>query len=447
MGSLAVFEACATDTGEVAGYGTTASPDSISWADDPSRLIAGVSTLLIDNITPADVGKTFGVDAAHMPYPDTYWPFSSDGIDATWSVGPSPLEKYMAMADPLRADGAAYWERTRHGRDVPNLLAWWGHCPGWTGAAISNGPIVRPVFAKLAGSAGVVACAPSDPDCTKFEIGDINALMAEIYVDAQSSLIGARCDEAPSNIQRDADGRIVRDGRGCQGLNAGSLLVVLSQYLKKARRPLAIDAQNAYNTDQIWNQPAYSYTVYRFEPLTTSEAANLVAHGTRTGDRTVYAWNAAARGFALLDVGIMWVSELGPNTAYVSGTYSSREMRTVAVIELSADPTSLAARILGGEYIDDPTVSADRLRVPPYVWVAHGAGPEQLSLNVDGSRHNPFVRPSIVAELVRLGQHGEPLPPSQQRWFEVSLPGISPSGSFFVPPRSPAPPSGLDLAR
>jgi hypothetical protein len=382
---------------------STSEPDRIGENENPALLIPGASSRLDDNIAPEDVGETFGTDDAHIPYPDTYWPFSSGGIDQRWASGPSALEKYMSVADPDHARDAKRWERENHGRGVPHVKSWFGHCEGWVAAALSTAPIEHAVHARSDGAGGLESCRAADADCTRFEIGDVNALAAEVYVDGEARLIGARCDVKPKDIERDADGRIVRGANGCHGLNPGALLVVLGQKMKRLQEPLAIDAQTDSTTDQIWNQPAYRYTVHRYDTLTTEEAANLVAYGTRTGDRTAYDWNEAAKGFVFVDIGIHWVKERGPNTRVVSGASSTKETRFAAVIELDSTSTRGGARIIGGEYLDDRSARADRLDVPPFVWTAEGIGPESLPSSADGTHHNPYVRPSLVSELVRLG--------------------------------------------
>ena len=75
-----------------------------------------------------------------------------------------------------------------------------------------------------------------------------------------------------------------------------------------------------------------------------------------------------------------------------------------AVLELDGDPASAGTRIIGGEYINDPAIGADRLRVPPFVWVALDSGPETLDATVDGNHHNPYVKPSLVKKLIAMGQ-------------------------------------------
>lgn len=372
--------------------------------EDPKTIVEQASARLADVITAADVGKTFGTDDAHIPYPDTYWPFTDNGIDARWNSSdqPSPLEKYMSLFDPSHVQQAKDWEKANHGSGVPGVQGWFGHCPGWTGAAMQNAPLLHAVYAKSDGQGGVQACNASDAGCVKLEIGDVNALEAEVYVDAQSAFIGDRCDTKPGDIQRDANGRITQSG--CRGVNAGSLLQVAATLMKGRQTAFAIDAQNDFNTDEIWNQPAYRYHVYAFEPVTAAQAANLVAHGKKDGDQTAYTYNLDAKGFARVDFEIQWVSENGPNTAPVSGADSTRTTRMTAVIELDADASDPNANIIGGEYYADADAGTSRLAVHPFVWVANAPGPEDLSTDVGGDDHNPYVKPSLVKQLVAMGQ-------------------------------------------
>ncbi len=174
--------------------------------------------------------------------------------------------------------------------------------------------------------------------------------------------------------------------------------------MKQQKRGFAIDAQSAFNTDQIWNQPAYRYTVNRFEVLTQVEAANYVAYGTATGDQTTYQWNTAATGWVFIDFALHWVSEEGPNQTVISGTQSTNDTRMTAVIELNGDPALATTSIIGGEYIADPSVSTSRLTAPPFAWLPSGPGPETLDPSVGTQSHNPYVKPSIVQQLVSLAQ-------------------------------------------
>lgn len=413
--SLLLGAACATDDDADLDTGA-GKADQISGNDDPSGILRNAERTLDKLITRADIGETFGLDDDKVPYPDTYWPMVDDGIAVTWveqsgeacastnacdDPQPSPLAKYMQLMDPANAEAATAWEIEHHGSKVPNVADWFGHCPGWTAAATTFAPITRPLLAARSGS-GVRRCIDGEEGCVKFEIGDLNALQAEVYNNARSGFIGARCDTEPSKIERDEFGRIVRTGAGCQGLNPGAMLIVATNMLKLDKQAFGVDAQNEFNSDQIWNQPAYRYTVNHFEELTRKEAANLVAHGTKTGDQTKYLWNSLARDFVLVDFTMHWVTETpGPNTEVVSGLDSSKETRMVAVIELDRDSRDPEAQIIGGELIDDEDAGADRLRNHPFVWKAFSVGPD------DGRGHNPFVKGGVVNQLVQLALEDE----------------------------------------
>lgn len=402
-------------TAGVAGCDTSLPPAPVGEADEaiaihqrerPEALVAAASRRLADNITADDIGRDFGIPAERAPYPDTYWPFMQGGADTRWNPRGrdprTPIEKYMAITNPFATDYAKLWEYVHHGPGAPGVEPWCGHCAGWAAAAMANAPIRHAVNAGSDGYGGIVPCAEGDYGCVRFEIGDINALMAEIYLDGPSSVIGTPCSTKVHAIPRDRFGRILK--AGCAGVNAGSLLVVASTLLKRYQIPFAIDAQNPKTTAEIWNQPTYRYHVYDYQPITMAEAANLVVRGTRTGPETAYRWNAAAKGFAFLDIGLHFVGESGPHVLMLSGDQSTYEMRVAAVIELDADARDASAMILGGEYLDLPGSGANRLAVSPFLWVTRGHGPEGLSVYAGSTHHNPFIRPSIVKQLISLGQ-------------------------------------------
>ena len=143
---------------------------------------------------------------------------------AKWNAADtvSPLEKYMGLADASNASAAKAWEHANHGKGVSGVQDWFGHCPGWTAAAMLNAPLKHAALVKSDGHGGLASCSEGTAGCVKFEIGDVNALMAEVHVDSNSRFIGGRCDTKPADIKRDDAGRIVRNGGGCQGLNPGA---------------------------------------------------------------------------------------------------------------------------------------------------------------------------------------------------------------------------------
>lgn len=379
---------------------------AISVGERPELLFRAASRRLVDNISADDIGKDFGLPSHRVPYPDTYWPYLQGGTDARWNPhgrdGRTPIEKYMSITLPHLTLYAKLWEYTRHGPGAHDVKPWCGHCGGWASAAMSEAPILHPVFATSDGRGGIAPCREGDFGCVRFEIGDLNALMAEIYIDGPTAGIGGTCNTPANAIPRDRFGRVLKSG--CAGVNAGSLLVALATFLKRHRIPFAMSAQSPDKTDEIWNQPVYRYHVYDARSISRREAEGLIARGQRPGAVASYPWNRAARGFMFVDIGLRFVGEAGPNLLLRSGENETYEMRVAAVIELSADASQTDARILGGEYLDLPSSHAARLAVPTSLWVARGPGPERLPVDAGSLHHNPFILPSVVKRLIALGQ-------------------------------------------
>jgi hypothetical protein len=396
--------------------------------EDPSLILgAPASMRLADLVTAADVSDApsgspvdFGVAEEDTPYPDYEWHFYREGIDWRWHDGEaSPLEKYMQMADPANVASAKAWNHTHRGTGVPNLARWAGLCNGWAGAATAQRPILHAVDARVQGGRAV-SCEPGDADCTHFEIGDIDGLLAEIYSDTPFRFIGGRCDTQV--IAFDAYGRVDRvknrlggnDFTGCQGLNPASLLAVLAQYVRAQGKSVVINYQTASLTGAIWNRPVWGYRVHAFEPIDTTRAVALVGGDTRPDPAAGYVWNAQAKGFARIDLGLLYVKdseEEGPATEFVSGRDRTREMRLVAVLELDRPADDPRATVLGGEYVvDDAVPGSARLTVPPYLWVAQGTPLENTWTYPAWVEvpHDPYLRASVILGLAELGRAPAP---------------------------------------
>lgn len=377
-----------------------------------SNLVWEMPDRLADLVPRGDIGRLIGLEDDRVPYPDSYWPFDVGGIDVSWRLAQdgsdarSPLEKYVTATNPDQLAAAREWNATHHGPLSSGVEAWEGLCPGWTQAAINQAPLHHAVDAVY-GDDHFVACMPWESGCVRYEIGDINALEAEVYLDGPYMLAGDRCTVPAEQIPRDEFGRVVRSAAlNCQGFNPGALLVLAAHQLRDLRVAFGINAQSADHTDQVWNQPVYRYRVTRFDPLDETEAANLVAYGTRTGAQTAYRWNEGAHGWVLMTLELSWVTEHGPNVTPVSGLAHSRLSRVVAVVELDRPSSDPDARVVGGEYLEGGEAeSATRLDVPSFAWISRGKpGPEDRSLDAGSNSHNPFLKPSRVLELVSLAR-------------------------------------------
>jgi hypothetical protein len=403
--SLALFLAACAVAEDVE---STTSNVGIKTFEDPQRLLGDVSRRLADNIADADVGRTFSVTDERMPYPDSYWPMKDDGIHWRWNEGqPSPLEKYMTLTNPDKLKAAIRWNRSHAGKDRPGLKPWFGLCNGWTAAALTEAPVRRAAYARFADGA-VQACIEGEPGCLKFEIGDINALLATVYFDAQNTIIGAHCGVLGRDIKLDRDGRIDRNANpGCAGLNPGSLLITLAHRIKRDKLPLGVEDMRPNTTAEIWNQPAHAYTVNKFERLTNETATSLVATGRRDADVGRYRWNKDAAGFVFVDLTVHWVKDLDrPRTTYLAGNEpeATKTTRMPAVIELDKDPSDPTATIIGGELVADEELGNSRLTSHPYVWLTAAVGGE-VGVDTDASVRSPYVRMSLVKQLADLGRN------------------------------------------
>jgi hypothetical protein len=242
--------------------------------------------------------------------------------------------------------------------------------------------------------AGAISrCGDGESGCVRFEVGDVNALAAEVFTDAHADFIGSRCEGSPVTVERDEFGRMVRAGTACEGLSAGALTVAAVNLLRLDRTAFALDALNPFDST-MWNQPAFRYTVHALEPLREAEAANLVAFGTPSGERTEYEANADAAGFVRVELAIHWAARSSaPNLVPVTGMDRGGEIRFSAILELDRDPADPDAEIVGGEYLDEGG-GESRLDHRPFAWRARGPG--------SGDRHNPYVDAGTVERIVEL---------------------------------------------
>jgi hypothetical protein len=186
------------------------------------------------------------------------------------------------------------------------------------------------------------------------------------------------------------------------------MLILMANMLRDRQEAFAIDAQQPFSTDQIWNQPAYRYKVHDYKQISKEEATSLVASGLQSMAEPPadYIWNTGAQGFALVDFELFYVVETSrPNLSVVNGGDYTHTSRMVAVIELDAPASDPEAAVIGGEYLDKDEVDANRLTVHPFVWIPGEPGEPR-----GRGAHNQYVASDMVMQIVALAQQDAPAP-------------------------------------
>ena len=146
----------------------------------------------------------------------------------------SPMDKVALV---LYQQGQSYpnpfyipaWELLNH--YSPEGGSWWGHCNGWSAAAILNDEPTDDVLTTIG------------DDTVAFSTGDVKGLLTETHYSTLSSFYGARYYDEDSDV---AD------------LSPANFHRILTFYLRDQQVPLVFDTEA---TEQVWNYPAYGAEV------------------------------------------------------------------------------------------------------------------------------------------------------------------------------------------
>lgn len=362
------------EEGELLDVAETGKADAFNSRTNPIELIKLVNampTLKADELVPqSDVGKEVAVSTENKPFSSDYWPMIKNGILARW-MGPSvlsPAEKYGTLYLDATQQKTMYdWIQKNHGKDVPGVASWFGICQGWTASAIMEKAPLKPITVRKVVRDGKVylqRCTTSTTNCVSFSPGDLTGLLAEAYASADARFIGYRCDTSTVNFKYDASGRLVQPN--CRS-NAGTLFLTATNFIKKSGRAFAI---NAVNNDEVWNQPAYAYTVSKYATVTAEQAAKLVDM-----TKTKYEWNPAAVGFRQVTMKLTWAVETQPTTMTAPPTLSASKTYDF-IVELDA-----AGAVIGGEWI-----GSSKTDHPPFFWAPVAPGSEIPNFKADYAR-------------------------------------------------------------
>jgi hypothetical protein len=397
-------------------------------------------------------------------FASTWWPQSKNGTAWRWQPGASqdyedlsdvdrlsPMEKYDLMfypgqpkvvpavsnckyrdyvEDPANcertdrpeltvAGPATQWELQNQGLyQWVEPEGWWGHCNGWASYAVAEplGAPKRDIRVRVENDQ-IVECVedPQAEGCMLWRMGDIEALMSELYFSDQATVSGVRCNTMPDEMERDEYGRPVDPA--CRDLNPGSFHAAVVGFFNRGARHLVTGEQEAKPAfiidhdyaNEVWNFPLYRYEVLDDVEVTAEEANELVgANGTS------YVFNPAAQSFRRIKLAYWMISDDVP----IPELLKPADQRNVPqhrvelnyVLELGAND-----RILGGEWIQDPVVpwgpNSKELH-PDFMWMSVGhVGFGENWDDLGGNSDNPFIAYSKARSLLLCANQPESCAP------------------------------------
>jgi hypothetical protein len=373
---------------------------------------------------PDAVGK------APVAWADTYWPSSEGSHNKRW-LGEgerSPLEKYDAafhgaagcatQPPAIHGEGAkAQWDayyacagpaatwqmrsfqsisRMHNGVDdnhdgavddygtdrslgIDGIQGWWGTCHAWAPAALM---MPEPQHAvTLEGQ--------------RFEVGDIKALIQNVYDRTSAVMLGGRCNNL--EISHDVNGSANDD---CADVNPGGLHVIVTNFIGLRRAPLVEDRTANY---EVWNQPILGFEVLREAEVAAPEANACVG---ATGESWSYNPNAARLHEVTMRVTYLGESGASRRPLGWEGHTSSDTYHYI--LELND-----AGKIVGGRYCSDSSNTHI-----DFLWSPTG----------QHSPSNPHVDVARVKQLVALSLEPQHDGGGGTREFRSAAPADIPDG-------------------
>ncbi len=353
------------------------------WRDEPAWKAA----------YPEAVGR------AETVWADTYWPASDGSHNARW-LGPtvkSPLEKYDAAFNNAAgcdtqpalygaeskaawdtynqcAGPAAKWQTENYesiglmhngldddgdgntdeyGSDgVDGVQGWWGSCHAWTPASQL---VPEPQHAVTMN--GIT-----------FEVGDIKALIQNIYDRTSAVMLGGRCNA--QSITHDVNGSANDD---CADVNPGAMHVVMTNFLGINQLPLIEDKTADY---QVWNQPVVGYEITKQDKV---DAAAAMACVGASGD--TYTYNTDATDLYEVRMTVSYVTESSASRSPNGYRNNVSTDDYHYILEVGS-----SGKVIGGRYCQDGESSHI-----DFLWAPTGSY----------SPSNPYVDVAKVKELIK----------------------------------------------
>ncbi|MCB9556241.1 MAG: hypothetical protein H6707_09080 [Deltaproteobacteria bacterium] len=386
------------------------------WADCAGRVVDKNGKGLADwndFIDKRDKGEAYCASWAYADWNDQYdrikrvreqarlagdyWSYDNDDH---WPTTSPSTTRIVQVAGP-----ATQWELLNHGPfGSVSTEGWFGHCNGWA-AYVSAEPNAYPrrsVRVKIV-NGKITECLEGDTsaDCMTFRKGDIEGLMTEVYFQANSSLIGGRCEQTDTEAELDKFGRY--KAAECRDLNPATFHIALVGLLgygvaepgETARHRLSFVAD--VSTGQaVWNYPILSYQVAEQKELNRKQAVALLIadvdqDALKRKERRRYVLNKDAKRFIHIKMNYRTRSTASGTIALnttADARYASASDRSMEyLLELDSD-----SRILGGEWLGGSKTSH-----PDFTWLARA--PRDMLPDPTGA-DNPWIAYENVKALL-----------------------------------------------
>lgn len=195
------------------------------------------------------------------PWAGTFWPHAYHGTSANVengdftknkARGTSPMQAFDQVA-LFRGDKSARdWEAENHTCD--NVEAsmkkgckdWWGHCNGWTAAALKEEEPRKPAQAGD----------------TQLSVADLKGILAEVWLSANTINSGETDKESTTAEGLKRGGWIDKPGdktyEAFWDLTPRAFFLTVTNYLGVKKMGIAVDR---FTGSEVWNQPLVAYRI------------------------------------------------------------------------------------------------------------------------------------------------------------------------------------------
>ncbi len=311
--------------------------------------------------------------------PGENWRETDDGKEYLEKT--EELEQKKAELPQITIDTATEFEHIEHGKGVPGVEGWWGHCNAWAAASImEDEPKVR-------------AAVEHDGRSVEITAGEAKALFTEGWMEHQSDFVGSRSNERENKM----------DDVAYADVTAAGFHISFADRLGRRNQAFVMDR---FTGSEVWNQSVRSYK-FETSPLYENDEAETVevfetsydwqGNGKREslGEREVYPVHVTAY--------IHWMTDGLPHEemtvdniladAWPTGHSELRNLwgRQVEMRELTytlyldkpmSDP---AARIIG-DGVWDESLHGDNHAWPDFIWQPQAQTPSRRDYE------NPHLR-------------------------------------------------------